>query len=253
MERPDAFWEAPPSTLQLAQDKVHVWRASLEQPEETLRQLRRLLSPDERSRAERFYFERDRRRFVVARGRLRQLIGRYLDLAPEAICFSYNAYGKPALARQAHPDAAALCFNLSHSHELALYAFTCGREVGIDVEYMRRDIEYEELARHSFSAQEQAVLHALPLDLKSEGFYNCWTRKEAYIKARGAGLAIPLDLFDVTLRPGEPAVLLASREDTREPQRWQFTALAPGPDYAGALAVEGRGWLLRAFSADASK
>src|SRR5205823_1032898 len=157
----------------------------------------------------------------------------------------YNAYGKPALSS---PESElGLNFNLSHSHHIALYAFTYSRNLGIDVEYMRSNVEYEQLAQHFFSPYENAILHAVPTDLKREAFFNCWTRKEAYIKARGEGLSIPLDVFDVSLRPGEPAALLDSREEAQEVARWSLYELAPGPDYAGAVAVEGHGLHLRCW------
>jgi 4'-phosphopantetheinyl transferase len=133
---------------------------------------------------------------------------------------------------------AGLQFNLSHSHQMALLAFTRGRNVGVDIEYMRPDVEFEQLARHFFSPTECAVLLDMASVLRKETFYNCWTRKEAYIKARGEGLSIPLDMFDVSLRPGEPAALLQCREDQAEVARWSLHALMPGELYAAALAVE---------------
>jgi 4'-phosphopantetheinyl transferase len=201
-----------------------------------------VLTADEIARAEHFSFEKDRNRFVVARGLLRVLLAAYLRVEPQQLRFCYNAYGKPAL-----DDAlqeCALQFNLSHSQGLALFAFAYQRVVGIDVEYMRAGIEYEQLAQHFFSPYEHEVLQALPNEMRREAFFNCWTRKEAYIKARGEGLSIPLDAFAVSLRPGESAALLNNREDLREVTRWSLCALAPGTEYAGALAVEGSGWRL---------
>jgi len=238
-------WSIPPSELELASDEVHVWRASLQAPLTLVQHLKTLLSLEESTKANRFYFDRDRNHYIVARGLLRTLLGRYLDVAPEQLCFAYNKYGKPELT---FPRLAApLQFNVSHSHELALLAFSYRRELGVDVEYMRTNIEYEDLARHSFSPNEQAVLLALPAEIKQQAFFNCWTRKEAYIKARGMGLSLNLDLFDVSLVPGEPIALLGSREDQREVTRWRFYELAPGPGYAGALAVEGQEWSLRCW------
>lgn len=204
-----------------------------------------MLSDDEQAKAARFYFERDRQRYAAAHSILHMLLGRYMDCDPLAIRFRTNSYGKPALdiPQQEH----TLTFNLSHSHKLALYAFTCNREIGVDVESMRSNIEYEQLARYSFSPNEQQALHDLPDSAKQQGFFNGWTRKEAYIKARGLGLHLPLHLFDVSLKPGEPTALLASREDVREAARWTMRALAPGPDYAGALCVEGDGWELACY------
>lgn len=241
----DRRWNTPPGKLELTGDEVHVWRASLQAPLARVQHLRTLLAPEETTKADRFYFDRDRNHYIVARGLLRTLLGRYLSMEPEKLCFTYNKYGKPELEfPRINPP---LQFNVSHSHELALLAFSYRRELGVDVEYMRTNIEYEDLARHSFSPNEQAVLLALPSEVKQQAFFNCWTRKEAYIKARGMGLSLDLAIFDVSLVPGEPIALLASREDKREVARWRFYELEPGPGYAGALTVEGQEWALRCW------
>ncbi|HEU5228391.1 MAG TPA: 4'-phosphopantetheinyl transferase superfamily protein [Ktedonobacteraceae bacterium] len=238
-------WNAPPGRLELASDEVHVWRASLQAPAMVVQRLRTLLSAEEATKANRFYFERDRNHYIVARGLLRTLLGRYLAVEPETIIFGYNEYGKPEM--QFPLIDPRLQFNVSHSHELALFAFSYVRELGVDVEYMRTNIEYDDLARHSFSPNERAVLVGLPPEVKQQAFFNCWTRKEAYIKARGMGLSLNLALFDMSLIPGEPIALLHSREDPREVTRWRFYELAPGPGYAGALAVEGQEWALHCW------
>jgi 4'-phosphopantetheinyl transferase len=241
----DQDWLSPPSSLFLPPGEVHAWRASLDQPAALREYLRSMLSSDEQAKAARFFFAKDRDRYIVARGLLRVLLGDYTKRDARSLHFSYNAYGKPSLDMSSAEQA--VYFNLSHSRGLALYAFTLDHEVGIDVEYMKPDIEVEKLARHSFSPDERVVLHSLPPDERLQGFYNAWTRKEAYIKARGMGISLALDSFDVSLRPGEPAALLQSREDAREPARWRLFALQPGEGYAGALAVEGQGWRLRCF------
>jgi 4'-phosphopantetheinyl transferase len=241
-------WEIPPKQLSLSKDEVHVWRASVLQSLATIQYLRSLLSEDEVVRAERFYFEKDHHRFIVTHGLLRILLARYLNTSfidAHQLRFCYNDYGKPSLDldTQAYP----LNFNLSHSDELVLFAFTYVRQVGVDIEYMRPDLDYESLTEHYFSPLENEMLRALLASARLEAFYQCWARKEAYIKARGKGLSIPLDAFDVSLRPDEPAVLLNSREDAHEAARWRLCALHPDPNYAGALAVEGDGWHLRCW------
>ena len=240
MNNADQQWKTSPVHPILAENEVHIWRASLHAEKSVLSTLQRLLSDEEVTKAKQFYFEKDRQHFIIAHGILRTLLSRYLNIPPSLLSFNYNAYGKPALSspfceRYLH-------FNLSHSHDMALYAFAYTRQIGVDIEYMRSDFNYEELARHSFSAREQATLSALPQALKQQAFFNCWTRKEAYIKARGTGLSLPLDLFDVSLQPGEPAMLLASREDPQETTRWSLQEFFPAPSYAGAVAVEGSGW-----------
>ncbi|GER91224.1 4'-phosphopantetheinyl transferase [Dictyobacter vulcani] len=231
------IWQPPPSTLKLEQSAVHVWRADLRASQESVERFRHILSPEEQARAQRFYFERDRYRWTIAHGILRILLARYTGQDPRALRFQVNAYGKPSLVQ---PDQQPrLEFNLSHSHEMALYAFTWQRQIGVDVEYMRDDIGYEELARHSFSPTEQAVLLSLATSQQKAAFFKCWSSKEAYIKGRGMGLSLELNLFDVALAPDKPVALLASREDPAEVQRWSMAKLEPGADYAGALAVEG--------------
>ena len=233
-------WNIPPANIVLQDKEVHVWRASLHAPLSDIEALKRLLSDEEVAQAGRFYFAKGRNGYIVTHGILRRLLGRYLDVDPHQLRLRTNAYGKPFVEHPAY--GAQLHFNLSHSHELVAIAFTRVGEVGIDIEYTRTNVEYEGLAKHFFSPYENAVLHDLPDDLKQEAFFNCWTRKEAYIKARGMGLSLPLDLFDVSLTPGGPAALLESRENAQEVTRWTFEAMTMPPEYAGALAVEGHGW-----------
>lgn len=241
----DQTWYIPPAHLQLHEQEVHVWRASLAVSECSREDFQRVLAPEEIARAAHFHFEKDRNHWIVARGILRNLLSRYANTTPDQLQFSSNAYGKPFLVFPAL--STRLQFNVSHSQDLALYAFTYNRQVGIDVEYKRAGLNYQALAKVSFSPNEQARLHSLPNDLKQEAFFNCWTRKEAYIKARGKGFSIPTSQFDVSFIPGEPAALLQHREDAQETTRWSLLELEPGMGYAGALAVEGVGWRLHCW------
>lgn len=238
----DRLWLPPLADLTLSSDDVHIWRASLDLSASCVESLQHTLGADELSRAERFYFQKDREHFVVARGLLRAILSRYLDIEPGQLRFCYSPYGKPALATT--PGQDTLSFNMSHSHGLALYAVTRGREIGIDLERVQADLDCEQIAARFFSPRENAVLRALPAKLKPEAFFNFWTRKEAYIKARGEGLSFPLDQFDVSLAPGELTTLLNARGDPQEAPRWSLRALTPGPGYVAALAVEGHGWRL---------
>lgn len=238
----DSFWESPPADLALSSDDVHIWRASLDLPASRVQGLQYTLAADELKRAERLHFQKDRAHFLVARGLLRAVLGRYLDMDPSQVCFWYNFYGKPFLA--ASPGRYTLNFSLSHSHGLALYAVTRGRKIGIDLERIHTDFACEQIAERFFSPRENTVLRALPANMKHEAFFTCWTRKEAYIKAKGEGLSLPLDQFDVSLAPGGPATLLNSRWDPQETSRWSIQELFPGPSYVAALAVEGHGWRL---------
>jgi 4'-phosphopantetheinyl transferase len=238
----DPVWLVPPERLILGSNAVHVWRVSLDQSPSQIALFRNHLDDDERSRADRFYFSRDRERFIVARGILRAVLGRYSNRAPESLSFSYSTHGKPALASETGIDA--IRFNLSHSHGTALYAFTRGREVGVDLEFIRCDLEAEQIAERFFSHSEIEALRALPPSLREYAFFLCWTRKEAYIKARGEGLSTPLDQFDVSLIPGEPAALLSAQSDSDDVLRWTLRNLIPASGYAAALATEGRDWTL---------
>ncbi len=202
-----------------------------------------LLSTDERQRAERFHFERDRRRFVVGRGLLRTVLGRYLQVSPDCLQFRYGPQGKPALA-----GGNGLHFNVSHSGELALYAVALEREVGVDIERIASLKEVDDLAERCFSERENIVLRSLPAERRQQAFYTCWTRKEAYLKATGKGLSLPLDQFDVSVLPEEPAALLNTRPVAEEAARWSLASLEPHPDYMAALAVFGRGWQLQCWN-----
>lgn len=242
MDDIDLRWRTPRPEMSLADGEVHVWRVPLERPVGEFVQLQTILAPEERTRAAAFFFEKDRHHWTVARATLRLLLGRYLQAEPHRLQFTANEYGKPTLTP---PFADThLHFNLSHSGTLALYAFAYDRQLGVDVEYMRTGIDYQDLAAHYFSLSECATLHVLPAPLQEEAFFLCWTRKEAYIKARGMGLSLALDQFDVSLTPGEPAVLLDSREEPGAAARWSLQNLVPGPQYAGALAVASHDWEL---------
>lgn len=235
-----SIWSSPPSSLSLPPGEVHVWRLVLDQP---LDRFLEPLQPDEVARANRFYFERDRKRFVIARGFLRLLLGRYLTADAARLTFSYGEYGKPSLEVQP-----ALRFNMSHSHELALYALTQEREIGVDVERIRADFTSDDIARRFFSPFEVASLDALPPAERVAGFFRCWTRKEAYIKATGRGLSQGLDTFDVTLGARETPALLRNDDGTHE--RWTMANVEVGPGYAGAVAVEGAVSKIRYWNAD---
>ena len=222
-----ASWSLPPPGLRLADEEVHIWRVelALASPADVRHPA---LDPAEQERAARFHFAEDRARFVCAHVALRDVLGRYLGRSP---LFVTGPRGKPALAG---PGAPALQFNLSHSGALALIAVATRREVGVDVERCRA-IEHRDIARHFFSPAEVAVLVGFPDPEGHQAFYRCWTRKEAYIKARGEGLSLALDSFDVTLGPW--AALLATRPDAGEASRWVMRELAvdDGDGYQAAV------------------
>ncbi len=230
-------WETPPPYPVLGECETHVWRVTLQVAPHYILDLSRLLAADEAARAARFRFARDHDRFIVARAALRSIVGLYVNQKPGEVTFVYGQHGKPALAMDA--GTAHVQFNMSHSDGLALCGVTLGRQIGIDVERIRPEIADETIAEHYFSQREISTLRALPPALQTEAFFTCWTRKEAYIKATGKGLALPLAQFDVSMAPGEPAALLSTRPDLGEARRWSMHHLEPGEGYAAALVVEG--------------
>jgi len=231
-------------SLHLASDEVHCWCVNLDVPPETTARLYANLTADERNRGARFRFQRDRQRFVVAHGVLRDLLGRYLETPPGRIRFVYNASDKPDLGPE---FGGRVKFNLSHSFSLALIAVAARSDCGVDVEQIRADFDYAEIARRFFSDTEVNQLSALPEPLYAEAFLSCWTKKEAYLKARGRGLAIPLNSFSVPLEADQesaPVSLPIPPRDTVQTPRWSAYTLRPAPGYLGALVVEGDGWRL---------
>ncbi len=229
-------WAKPPSVPELLPGVVHVWRALLVQKDPVLARLEQLLSREERERASRFHFEKDRRSFVVARGVLRDILSRYLVRAAGSLVFEYTEYGKPYIAPEVNENG--ICFNLSHSGEFALYAITLKTRVGIDVERIRPDFAGLDIAERYFSQTERAALSRLKNDAQTRAFFDCWARKEAFMKADGRGLSLGLDQFDVSLSPGAPARLLRAKWDAEIEEKWCMHALDVHAGYAAALAAE---------------
>lgn len=227
-------WISPSDSLHIESRHVDVWRIFLNLQVDSVKLAESTLSVDEARRAARFHFPKDRDHFIAAHGILRQIVGRYLHCNPRELTFSVNQYGKPALVNS------DLEFNLSHSGNFALLAVTQNRKVGVDVECIRQGISSHVIAQQYFSKAEVAELQSLPMEQRETAFFTCWTRKEAYIKAQGLGLSLPLESFDVSLTPGQPAVLRATRPDPQEAARWTLLSLYVDPKYGGSLAVEGR-------------
>jgi 4'-phosphopantetheinyl transferase len=223
----------------LGADDVHVWRVSLSGDEDAAR-LEPLLAAEEHDRADRFRFPRDRRRYVVGRGWLRVLLSEYLSAQPASVRLAATPLGKPYLAGE---PPTGLRFNVAHSDDLALVAVTRGREVGVDVERERADVEWRDLARRFFAPDEVTALDALPERKRRSAFYRCWTRKEAYVKALGLGMQVPLDGFAVTIGDDD-AALLHTSHDPAQSGRWTMQGLTPAPGFAAAVAVDGIGWRL---------
>ncbi len=228
-------WCDPPDVFTLTHDDVHVWRVALEVHEDVVRQFEHSLAADEQLRADRFEFAQDRRRFLVRRGVLRAVLGWYLTTRPERLRFECSRYGKPSLAGQT--SVRPIQFNLAHSADLAVIAVTRGREVGVDVERLDTQFDSLEIAERFFSPREAAALRGCSPSAQTRAFFHCWTRKEAYLKARGLGVTWPLDRFEVSVSPGH-AALLSVCDDPAELSRWSVLDLNPVPGYVGALVVE---------------
>lgn len=216
-------------------DAVEIVVASLTQEPAAVRASASLLSSAERERASRFAFVRDACRFIVGRARLRQLLGAKLGKRPEAVRLVYGTHGKPALA---DAGQAPLHFTLSHCDDLAVYALSSGGEVGIDVEAVTPLPDADLIVSHFFSPREQAAYRALDRSDRPLGFFHCWTRKEAFIKALGGGLSHPLDSFDVSLAPGAPAELLRHAPEPGDGRRWRLDSFVPAPGFVAAIAAE---------------
>jgi 4'-phosphopantetheinyl transferase len=229
-----SLWCFPVELPRLERGEIHVWRTDLNEQSDGLQSFLRVLNETERTRAERFHFKKDRDRFVIARGILRMILGRYLYVEPERLQICYGPHGKPALADVHNKDR--LYFNVSHSHSLTLYAMARERELGIDVEYVRQGLAIESIARQVCSPGEIEKLLKLPPNQRNQAFFNCWTRKEAYVKAVGKGLAFPLDQLEVSFAPNESAALL--RESGKIVSGWSLRDLSPGPGYVAAIAIE---------------
>jgi 4'-phosphopantetheinyl transferase len=233
-------WPAAQAAPELPDGEVHIWAVDLDAPREAVECMQSVLSPDENERAGRFYFERDRIAFTIGRGLLRTLLGGYLGCDPTQLDFAYNRHGKPSLAA----GGRGIRFNVSHSGQVALLAFVRDRGIGVDVEYMRRNLDYLKVAERVFSVEEQAALAALPAERRMEAFFCGWTRKEAYIKAHGQGVSLPLDQIVVAISPDEPAQLLAVKGSFDSAARWGMSAVELGPEYRAAVIVEGSDWRL---------
>ncbi len=220
-----------PAAQDAAHGLVEVSWAALDAYGLHLDRLAHVLSAEERERAGRFHAERDRRRYIARRGTLRELLARHLGCTPQEVRFTQNRFGKLAVD-------AAVSFNTSHSRGVALYAIAHGREVGCDLQWRDPHYAVGEVAEHVFSPAELRTLRALPPSQQTIGFFNCWTRKEAFLKARGDGLSGRLDSFDVSLLPGEPAALLRGCDG------WSVQSLEPMPGYQAAVVAQGNDWTL---------
>jgi len=224
-----------PPVPELSSHEIHIWEFPLTTSDSGFDAYATLLSEDERTRASRFRFERDARRFTIARASVRSILGGYTGTAGRDLRFDYSQYGKPTLAGM----FADLRFNVSHSADLAMLAVVRGREVGVDIEAIRAEVETDKLAERYFSVYERESLRALPNQDRTSAFFRCWTCKEAFLKAQGLGLARSLESFDVEVNPERPARILATRPDLEEAARWSLLHVETVAQFTAAVAIEG--------------
>jgi 4'-phosphopantetheinyl transferase len=232
----------PGKPIRPPDDEVHLWQVDLASAAGAEEEWRSILSADEIARAGRFRFAQDRKFYTATRAILRRILGGYTAADPRELVFRYSEREKPSLSGD---EAGKIEFNVSHSGQVALLAFARERSLGVDVEQIRGGRDHEAIARRFFSQHEQEQLSALPPSERAAAFFRCWTRKEAYIKATGDGLALPLHQFDVSLAAGEENALLATRPDAGEAAKWTLREVPAAEGYAAALCVRGRGWQLR--------
>jgi len=224
-----------PRACQLNSFEAHVWEFPIIGSDDLFASCRNLLAEDERQRASRFHFEKDSRRFTIARGIVRSILGAYVPLPARDIRFLCAHHGKPAIANA----ATDLRFNVSHSRDMALLGVAHGREIGVDIEAIRPEVETDKLAERFFSVQERDTIRSLPPERRVAAFFRCWTSKEAFLKAQGVGLSRSLGSFDVEVDPEKPACLLATRPDALEAGAWRLHEIPTDSGYAAAAAVEG--------------
>lgn len=235
-------WQTATSTPRLAAGEIHIWQVRLDIAEGRWQPLTSLLADDERAKAERFHFAKHRRRHTVSRAALRILLGQYLDRPPRTIDFAYNAHGKPRLA----DEGPGIKFNLSHTEEIMLAAFALDSEVGIDIESVMRDVDGMDIGERWFSALECRTLRSLPEDERIDAFFRAWSRKEAYIKARGEGISHPLHRFSVAMDKHAPR-LLEHLDDASETSRWSFIDIDVAENYRAAVVVASSAWQVRHY------
>ena len=237
-------WSKPPDKLALDLGEAHIWYVDLDALSRRYSELTHILSSDERGRADKFRFPVDQRQFIASRCALRIFIGKYLGIEPAEVEFQFGEFGKPA-----QKNDRSLVFNISHSKGAGIFAFAEEFDLGVDIEFCKKKLEILDIANRFFSKNEIASLCRLPAEQRLQGFYNCWTRKEAFIKAAGKGLSFPLDEFEVSLDPTKPVEVLAIHTNPDDVANWSLFSFSPAENYAGAVAINGRVGKLGTFQA----
>lgn len=229
-------WQSPSYPPVLDKHKVHIWRANLDLPESKVVYLATFLSTEELYRANKFRFPEHKRRFMVARAILRQLLGNYLDTSPESVQFNYGDRGKPKILESNTPSS--LQFNISHSQEYALFGFTTGNLIGVDLEYFRKMPDAAKIAQRFFSPKEFDLIKNLTPEQQSRAFLKLWTAKEAYLKAIGTGLTGSLANIEIDFNEDSSTLLFAINGNTIAQNNWSIYSCIPANNYAGAIAIK---------------
>ena len=245
MKNSDYPWLSRNEPIPLAENEIHVWRASTNMPPSVGNQLAQWLSPDELARLGRYRFEHDRLRFMTGRGILRILLGAYLELDPKQLIFDYGPHGKPHVNQES--TQSPIQFNLSHSEDLSLFAFTKNARIGVDLEHLRPIPEVDQICERFFTLGEKTTMRGLPEDQKLEAFFTGWTRKEAYVKAMGESILPALDQVEVSLIPGESTQLIIDLDNPEMIDKFSLISLVPYKGYLAAIAVENKSWVIRHF------
>lgn len=231
-------WHKPSNLPILANNQAHIWRANLDLPAAEIERLTTILSPDEIVRANKFKFPRDKKRFIAARGILRELLANCLQISANKIEFSYSDRGKPHLA--ASMPNPSLQFNLSHSQNYALYGFTCNCRIGVDLEYMRAMNDTVKIAKRFFSGTESELISRLAANKQKRVFFQLWTAKEAYLKATGVGLAGSLNEIEIEIgfTPESSVNLFSVQGNVQTAANWSMISFIPVTGYIGTVAIE---------------
>ena len=236
-------WQTTPLDLEISSTYVDVWLTSTELKEEQVQEYKKLLSTAELARAEKFVPDHKRREYIITRGVLKQALSRITGLAASGLDFSYGGHGKPYL--DINLAGKNIAFNVSHSYGVALVAITRGGRLGIDVEKIRPEVDWRDLAKRFFSESEFQALDRCPDGSSLKSFFTCWTRKEAFVKAVGDGVARGLSGFDVSIDPNETAGSLNIRWPDEDAAQWSIRNIPVPGNYTAALAVDRPNCLVR--------
>lgn len=238
---------SPPSFVRLKPNTVHVWTINFAVNDEAFNKYLSLLSEDEKKRASKFKFFKDKRCYVVTKGVLRLLSGHYLNKEAKAICFAYGEYSKPKFKHKTN-----LNFNVSHSGDSAILGFVYDHTIGVDIEKIKNNFDTFKIAANFFSKKEIAALREIPKPQQHMAFYRCWTRKEAFVKAKGSGLSFPLDSFSVSLDTDLEAELLETHWDKKEKSDWSYHSFIPDSNYIAAVIIDSTVSTFKSFQLDVS-